>query len=122
MQQSSHENPRKGNPPGPGSPQSDSSQASPRWTVRVPALRLVESANGSLLAHTDIELSCCGETLRVYGLSVLEGDAGARWVSWPQRKGREKYFPVVAASKGLRSLVESAVLARFDALKSEGDS
>jgi DNA-binding cell septation regulator SpoVG len=88
--------------------------------VRVIGMRPVKKDFGVLLAHADVEVSCCGDKLEIRGLCVFQGNGDGLWVGLPGRKGEKRFFPFAVFSRELRRRVEAGVLAAFNAAARNG--
>ena len=75
-------------------------------------IRIAENP-GSVKAYADIRLSFSDGELQLIGFAIIEHPGKDLYVAFPQNRGRNRYFPVVAADGDLRNEIISEILRAY---------
>ncbi len=68
---------------------------------------------GSVKAYADLKLSFSDGELELIGFAVIEHPGKDLFVAFPQNRGRNRYFPVVAADGDLRNEIIKEILRAY---------
>ena len=68
---------------------------------------------GSVKAYADVRLSFSDGELQLIGFAIIEHPGKDQFVAFPQNRGRNRYFPVVAAKGDLREEIIKEILRAY---------
>lgn len=72
---------------------------------------------GSVKAYADLRFTFSDGELQVIGFALIEHPGKDVYVAFPQNRGRERYFPVVAADGDLRNEIIKKILRAYKEAK-----
>jgi DNA-binding cell septation regulator SpoVG len=72
---------------------------------------------GSVKAYADVRLSFSDGELQLIGFAVIEHPGKDLYVAFPQNRGRNRYFPVIAAEGDLRNEIIREILRAYKQVK-----
>jgi len=75
-------------------------------------IRLAENP-GSVKAHADVTLTFSDGELQLIGFAVIEHPGKDLFVGFPANRGRDRYFPVVAADGDLRNEIIGEIVRAY---------
>jgi DNA-binding cell septation regulator SpoVG len=76
-------------------------------------IRIAENP-GAVKAHADVRLSFPDGELQLIGFAVIEHPGKDLFVGFPANRGRDRYFPVVAADGDLRNEIINEILRAYE--------
>lgn len=75
------------------------------------SVRIVDKSDSKVKAHADVGLAIDG-FLEISGFAVIQSEGGLRVVP-PSRKGKDRYFDMVAIRGKIKGVIEEAVLGEY---------
>ena len=79
-------------------------------------IRFAEKS-GSVKAYADITLTFSDGDLQLIGFAIIEHPGKDLYVAFPQNRGRNRYFPVVAAKGDLHEGIVGDILRAYKQAK-----
>ncbi len=78
-------------------------------------MRLARPEGGKTRAFADVTIPLGSDgVIRLSGFSVIQPDGQSPRVAPPARKGKQRYFEIVALIGRIRSMVDAAILTEYD--------
>lgn len=68
---------------------------------------------GSVKAYADVRMTFSDGELQLIGFAIIEHPGKDLYVAFPQNRGRNRYFPVVAANGDLHNEIISEILRAY---------